>query len=110
MTGSKLVLLTTGQDSKSKDKLLGKGIATLSGKQIDWEGGRLVFQRIIFTQVRIQAYFIQKGEGVWLVVAHSSFQESFVLAAVYMGQVTGFLCYSLSATFYLYMNGKVLFL
>ena len=49
MTGSKLVLLTTGQDSKSKDKLLGKGIATLSGKQIDREGGRLVFQRIIFT-------------------------------------------------------------
>jgi len=49
MLGSKLVLLTTGQASKSKDKLLGKGRTTLSGKQIDREGGRLVFQRIIFT-------------------------------------------------------------
>ena len=40
-------------------------------------------------------------------VANSLFWGSFFLAAVHMGQVKGFLCYSLSATFYLYTNGKV---
>lgn len=34
--------------------------------------------------------FILKGEGVYLVVAHFLVQESFVLAAVRVGQVTMF--------------------
>ena len=41
--------------------------------------------------VRIQASFILNGEGVWLVVADFLVLESFVLAAVHVGQVAMFL-------------------
>ena len=55
--------------------------------------------------------FYRKGEGgVWLVVASCLVWESFVLAAVQVGQVTMFLQTSNKTTvifcsFYLYMNG-----
>ena len=41
-------------------------------------------------QVRIQASFLLKGEGVWLVIA-DFLVESFVLAAGHVGLVTMFL-------------------
>ena len=37
--------------------------------------------------MRIQASFILKGEGMWLVVSKFLVSESFVLAAVHVGQV-----------------------
>ena len=40
------------------------------------------------TQDRIQASFVLKGEEVWLVVTNFLVSESFVLAAVHIGQVT----------------------
>ena len=64
------------------------------------------------TPVRIQASFILKRGEAWLVVADFLVQESFVLAAVHVGQVTMFLQTSnrtnvilCSATFSLCMNG-----
>jgi len=42
-------------------------------------------------RVRIQASFILKGEGLWLAVADILVLESFVLAAVQVGQVKMFL-------------------
>ena len=44
-----------------------------------------------FTQVRIQVSFILKGDKVWLFVANFLVLESFVFAAVHVGQVTVFL-------------------
>ena len=43
------------------------------------------------TQLRIQASFTLKGEGMWPVVANLLVTESFVLAAVHIGQITVFL-------------------
>ena len=43
------------------------------------------------TLIRIQASFIIKGKGVWLVFANFLVQESFVLAAVPIGFLTMFL-------------------
>ena len=43
------------------------------------------------TLLRIQASFIIKGKGVWLVFANFLVQESFVLAAVPIGFLTMFL-------------------
>ena len=43
------------------------------------------------TPVRVQASFILKGEGVWLLVAHFLVPASFVLTNVHAGVVTMFL-------------------
>ena len=48
-------------------------------------------QRTILTRVIVQAAFILKGEEVWLFVANFLVPESFVLAAVHIGQVMIFL-------------------
>ena len=63
VTKSKLILLPSQQANKSRDKVLGQGIATLFGKPADWEDGRLVSQRTIFTRVRIETPFILKRRG-----------------------------------------------
>ena len=62
MTESKLALLATQQADKSRDNLLGEGIATLFRKPADRKDGGLLSQRTI-SQIRIQASFILKGEG-----------------------------------------------
>ena len=43
-----------GQDKKLTDKLLGQGIATLSGKPADPEDGGLVPQRAIFPELEFR--------------------------------------------------------
>ena len=62
----------------------GLGLATLFRKPADSEDG-LVSQR------SIQASFMLKGKGVWLVGADFLMLESFVLAAVRVGRGTMFL-------------------
>ena len=47
VTESKLVLLTTRQANQPRDKVLGQGVVTLSGKPANLEDGRLVSQRTI---------------------------------------------------------------
>ena len=91
VTKSKLILITMRQaNKKERDEMLGRGIATLSRKLADREDGGLVSQNHL-PQVKAQASFILKGEGVWLVVANLLVRESFVLAAVHVGPVTMFL-------------------
>ena len=45
----------------------------------------------LLTEVRIQVSFILRVEGVWLVATNFLAWKSFVLAAVYIGQITIFL-------------------
>ena len=71
--------------------MLGQGIETLLGKSADREDGGPCIPKNHLTRVRIQASFLLKGEGVWLVVVNFLMPESFVLAAVHLGQVTMFL-------------------
>ena len=78
---SKLILLAPCQASKSRNKLLGQGRVTLFGKPAGPEKGGLVSQRAILTQVRIQASFILKREGVGLLIANFLVPESLVLEA-----------------------------
>ena len=47
---SKLVLLTERQANKSRDEVLGQGIATLFGKPVDCEDGGLVYQRTVLPE------------------------------------------------------------
>ena len=64
---------------------------TLFRKPAEREDGELGSQRTILPELRVQTSFIFKGEGVWLIVAHFLVPESFVLAAVHVGQVRMFL-------------------
>ena len=63
VTESKFILLTAQQANKSRDELLGQGIATLSRKPADKVYGGHISQRIIFPQLEIYASFILKREG-----------------------------------------------
>ena len=87
------------------NKLLGQGTDILFRKPVDQEyGGPLTVPKKHLPQVRIQASFILKGEEVWLAVINFLVSESFILAAIHVGQVTMFLqtsnkCYSLSWKF-----------
>ena len=91
VTESKLILLTPQQASKSRDKLLGQGRATLFRELAYWKDGGLVSQRTIPLELKIEASFILNGEGLWLVVANFLESESSVITAVHIGQVTMFL-------------------
>ena len=73
-------------------------------------------QRTIPLELKIEASFILKGEGLWLVVANFLVSESSVITAVHIGQSQhswkpptrhAILC---SATFNLHMNGNMLYL
>ena len=74
------------------NKLLGQGTDILFRKPVDQEyGGPLTVPKKHLPQVRIQASFIIKLEGVWLVAANFLVLESFVLAVVRVGLVIMFL-------------------
>lgn len=57
ITRSKCVLLTAQQTSKSRDGVLGQGIATLFGKPADGEDDGLVSQRTIFAELEFRLLF-----------------------------------------------------
>ena len=110
--GAKLVLLTAWQVSKLRDQVLGQAIETI------WKASRLrrwwttTVPENHLPRVRIKS-FILKGGGVWLVVAN--FLVAFVCTVSVKDKSRGqtsnqtnvILC---CATFYLWMNGKMLYL
>ena len=57
VTKSKLILLTTQQTNKLRDKVLGQGIATSFRKPADREDGGLVSQRTIFPKLEFRLLF-----------------------------------------------------
>ena len=73
-------------------------------------------QRTTLSKLEFRGFFPTKREGVCLFAANFLVSESFVFAAVLCAAVMTFLETSdktvllRSATFYLYMNGKVLHL
>ena len=60
VTESKLALLATRQASRSREELLGQGIANLSGKPADRGDGGLLSQRTILLELE---FFCTKGGG-----------------------------------------------
>ena len=60
VTESKLPLLTA---LLLRDEALGQGVATLFGKPVDREGGRLVSQRTIFPESEFRLFFFILREG-----------------------------------------------
>ena len=68
--------------------MLGQVIVTLFRKPAGFKDGGLVSQRTIPLELKIEASFILKGEGLWLVVANFLVSESSVITAVHIGQVT----------------------
>ena len=107
----KLVLLTDHRSVNQEVNCWGKKLWLL-GMPADGKDGRLVSN--LLTQVRIQASFILKGEGVWLIIADLGVR---ILCSctgprtghdvpVNLQQRNVSLC---SATFNLYVNGKLLY-
>ena len=60
---SKLMLLAPRQANTWRDESLGQGIATLFGKPVDQEDGKLLFQRTIVPELEFRLFYT-KGEGV----------------------------------------------
>ena len=58
-------------------------------KSVDQEDGALVSQRIILPELEFR--LVSKREGIWLIISNFLIQESFVLIAVHIDQVTMFL-------------------
>ena len=101
---SNLVLLATWQANKFERRSIGGKNRDFIQKASRWRICQTSIPKNHLTQVRIQASFILKGEEVWLAVINFLVSESFILAAIHVGQVTMFLqtsnkCYSLSWKF-----------
>ena len=90
LTNSKLILLTTQQGIKLREKLLGQETLTLFRKPADWEDGGPVSWRTVLTNLEFRLLLYQKGER-WLVGGNFLVWESFVLAAIHIGPVMMFL-------------------
>ena len=91
LTKSKFVLLATWQANKSGNELLGQGIIAFNQKASRPRRWQPFVSKNYLPSVRIQAPFMQeRGEGVreWLAFANLLVYKYFVLAAVYVGQVT----------------------
>lgn len=89
---------------------------TLFRKQADQKGGGLVSQRTFSPSETSGCFYVKGGGGACLVATTFLVLESFVLAAIHVGQVMMSLQTSngtnvifCSAIFYLYVNGKVLY-
>ena len=82
-------MLAIRQINKSRDKLLGQGMAILLRKSADQEDGALASQRTILPELEFR--FISKREGIRLVISSFLVQESFVLTTFHVGLVTMFL-------------------
>ena len=87
----KLVLLTARQANKSGDRGVGARNNDFIQKARSLRRWWTSVLENHLTQVRIQASFILKGEGVLLTVANLLVLESFVLTAVHIDQVMMFL-------------------
>lgn len=82
---SKLVLLTSQQATKLRHNLLGQGIVNLFGKLAYGEDG---VPKNHLPWDSIHASLILKEVSVYLVSANFLVLDSFVVAAVHIGQVT----------------------
>lgn len=75
VTKSKFLLVTAQQTNKSKGEVLGQGIVASFRKPENWRWQTSVPKKNHLICVRIQAYFILKGEVVGLVGVDSLMPE-----------------------------------
>ena len=88
VTESTLILLVARQASKSSFGARNSGFIRKVSKLRRWWTS---VPENLLTEVRIQVSFKLRAEGVWLGATNFLAGKSFVLAAVYIGQIAIFL-------------------